>query len=97
VLSTVQLAPLTRLRPVQQDVVAETLLAWLQNAGNARLTLGQLHVHPQRGRYRLRQIQELFGSVLAEPGARFELEVALRARVLLRAHLHGGAYGRPGT
>jgi DNA-binding PucR family transcriptional regulator len=70
---------------VQQDVVAETLLAWLQNAGNARLAAGQLHVHPQTVRYRLRQIQELFGPVLAEPGARFELEVALRARELLRA------------
>jgi hypothetical protein len=85
VLSAVQLAPLARLRPVQQDVVAETLLAWLQNAGNARLAAGQLHVHPQTVRYRLRQIQELFGPVLAEPGARFELEVALRARELLRA------------
>jgi DNA-binding PucR family transcriptional regulator len=73
------------LRPVQQDVVAETLLAWLQNAGNARLAAGQLHVHPQTVRYRLRQIQELFGPALAEPGARFELEVALRARALLRA------------
>jgi len=88
VLSAVQLAPLARLRPVQQDVAAETLLAWLQNAGNARLAAGQLHVHPQTVRYRLRQIQELFGPVLAEPGARFELEVALRARELLRA---GGA------
>ena len=84
-LSAVKLAPLDRLRPVQQDVVADTLLAWLQNAGNARLAAGQLHVHPQTVRYRLRQIQDLFGPVLAEPGARFELEVALRARGLLRA------------
>ena len=65
--------------------MAETLLAWLQNAGNARLAAGQLHVHPQTVRYRLRQIQDLFGPVLAEPGGRFELEVALRARGLLRA------------
>jgi hypothetical protein len=99
VLSAVRLAPLAGLRPVQQDVVAETLLAWLQNAGNARLAAGQLHVHPQTVRYRLRQIQELFGPVLAEPGARFELEVALRARALLRGpsrrvpapHPQGGA------
>ena len=99
VLSAVQLAPLARLRPVQQDVVAQTLLAWLQNAGNARLAAGQLHVHPQTVRYRLRQIQDLFGPVLAEPGARFELEVALRARALLggpsrrtpAAHPQGGA------
>jgi hypothetical protein len=84
VLSAVRLAPLARLRPVQQDVLAATLLAWLQNAGNARLAAGQLHVHPQTVRYRLRQIQELFGPVLDEPGSRFELEVALRARELLR-------------
>lgn len=99
VLSAVRLAPLAGLRPVAQEVVAETLLAWLQNAGNARLAAGQLHVHPQTVRYRLRQIQELFGPVLAEPGARFELEMALRARGLLRVpsrrvaapHPQGGA------
>jgi DNA-binding PucR family transcriptional regulator len=34
-------------------------------------------------RYRLRQIDELFGGVLHEPGRRFELEIALRARQLL--------------
>ena len=95
VLSAVQLAPLARLRPVQQDVVAETLLAWLQNAGNARLAAGQLHVHPQTVRYRLRQIQELFGPVLAEPGARFELEVALRARGLLRGPTRRGPASHP--
>ena len=32
VLSSVWLAPLARLRPSQQDIIAETLLAWLQNA-----------------------------------------------------------------
>jgi PucR-like helix-turn-helix protein len=84
VLSAVRLAPLARLRPAQQDAIAQTLLAWLQNAGNARLAAGQLHVHPQTVRYRLRQIHELFGPVLAQPGARFDLEVALRARQLLR-------------
>ena len=95
VLSAVRLAPLAGLRPVQQDVVAETLLAWLQNAGNARLAAGQLHVHPQTVRYRLRQIQELFGPVLAEPGARFELEVALRARGLLRGPSRRGPAPHP--
>ena len=65
VLSSVWLAPLARLRPSQQDIIAETLLAWLQNAGNARLAATQLHVHPQTVRYRLRQIQELFGAALA--------------------------------
>ena len=95
VLSAVRLAPLAGLRKVQQDVVAETLLAWLQNAGNARLAAGQLHVHPQTVRYRLRQIQELFGPVLTEPGARFELEVALRARALLGSRAPGSRGSPP--
>jgi len=91
VLSSVWLAPLGRLRPSQQDIIAETLLAWLQNAGNARLAASHLHVHPQTVRYRLRQIQELFGAALADPGARFDLEVALRARQLLRSAAGPGA------
>jgi PucR C-terminal helix-turn-helix domain len=84
VCAATRLAPLARLRPAQQDTLAETLLAWLQSAGNARIAARQLHVHPQTVRYRLRQIQELFGEALAEPAARFDLEVALRAHLLLR-------------
>jgi PucR C-terminal helix-turn-helix domain len=99
VLSSVWLAPLSKLRPSQQDIIAETLLAWLQNAGNARLAASHLHVHPQTVRYRLRQIQELFGEALTDPGARFDLEVALRARQLLRTAAGASAApaGRNGT
>ncbi len=75
-----RLAPLGRLRPAQQDVLADTLLAWLQNTGNARLAARQLHVHPQTVRYRLRQINELFGPGLLDPDTRFDLEVSLRIR-----------------
>ena len=78
-----RLAPLRRLRPAQQDRLAETLLAWLQNAGNAKEVARRLHVHPQTVRYRLRQLDELFGDLLHDPDMRFELEVALRARLLL--------------
>ena len=80
-----RLAPLRRLRPAQQDRLAETLLAWLQNAGNAKEVARRLHVHPQTVRYRLRQLDELFGDLLHDPDMRFELEVALRARLLLNA------------
>jgi PucR C-terminal helix-turn-helix domain len=83
-LSAVRLGPLRRLRPAQQDRLAETLLAWLQNSGNAQEAARSLHVHPQTVRYRLRQLDELFGETLHDPDARFELEIALRARVLLR-------------
>ena len=83
-LAGARLAPLDQLRPAQQDTLAETLLAWLQNAGNARETARHLHVHPQTVRYRLRQLHALFGGTLLEPDLRFDLEIALRARRLLR-------------
>jgi hypothetical protein len=83
-LAEARLAPLGRLRPSQQDRLAETLLAWLQSGRNANEVAMRLHVHPQTVRYRLRQLAELFGDQLHEPGPdlRFELEMGLRARAL---------------
>jgi DNA-binding PucR family transcriptional regulator len=43
-----------------------------------------VHVHPQTVRYRLRQVDDLFGDQLRDPDRRFELEIALRARQMLR-------------
>lgn len=80
-----QLAPLGHLRAVQQDRLAETLLAWLQSGRNANEVAVRLHVHPQTVRYRLRQLDELFGDRLQDPDLRFELEIVLRARALLPA------------
>jgi len=77
-----RLAPLARLRPGQRDRIAETLLAWLQLGENAAEVAQQIHVHPQTVRYRLRQIQELFGDQLRDPDRRFELQLALRVRQL---------------
>ena len=73
---------MTRLRPGQRDRIAETLLAWLQSGENAAEVAQQIHVHPQTVRYRLRQIQELFGDQLRDPDRRFELQLALRLRQL---------------
>jgi hypothetical protein len=84
-LRAARLAPLDQLRPAQRDRLAETLLVWLKHGGNANEVAALMHVHPQTVRYRLRQIDELFGGELHEPDARFELEIALRARQLLRA------------
>jgi hypothetical protein len=83
-LAELRLAPLARLRPTQQDRLAETLLAWLQSARNANEVAQRLRVHPQTVRYRLRQLAELFGEQLHEPDPdlRLELEMALRARML---------------
>jgi PucR-like helix-turn-helix protein len=56
-------------------------------AGNQRQCPGdrQLHIHPQTVRYRLRQLDALFGDHLREPDDRFNLEVALRANKLLNS------------
>ena len=87
-LRAARLAPLQRLRPAQQDRLAETLLAWLQHGCNANEVAQHVHVHPQTVRYRLRQVEDqvedLFGDQLRDPDRRFELEIALRARHMLR-------------
>ncbi|GAA4104911.1 helix-turn-helix domain-containing protein [Actinomadura miaoliensis] len=82
-LARLRLAPLAHLRAGQQDRLAETLLAWLQSGRNANEVAMRLHVHPQTVRYRLRQLEELFGDQLLDPDLRFDLEIVLRARALL--------------
>ncbi|WP_170177935.1 PucR family transcriptional regulator [Thermomonospora umbrina] len=81
-LARLRLAPLAHLRASQQDRLAETLLAWLQSGRNANEVAMRLHVHPQTVRYRLRQLEELFGDRLLDPDLRFDLEIVLRARSL---------------
>ncbi|HEX6527724.1 MAG TPA: helix-turn-helix domain-containing protein [Streptosporangiaceae bacterium] len=83
-LRATRLGPLERLRPGQRDRLAETMLAWLQLGENAGEVARRVHVHPQTVRYRLRQIQDLFGDQLADPDRRFELQLALLARQLLQ-------------
>lgn len=82
-LARLRLAPLAHLRSSQQDRLAETLLAWLQSGRNANEVAMRLHVHPQTVRYRLRQLEDLFGDHLLDPDLRFDLEIVLRARYLL--------------
>jgi hypothetical protein len=81
-LSGLRLAPLAKARPPQRDKLAETLLAWLQNDGDANEVAAQLYVHPQTVRYRIRQLQGLFGDWLHDPEVRLELQLVLRARRL---------------
>jgi hypothetical protein len=82
-LSAHRLAPLAPLTVKQRDRLAETMLAWLQCGGSAPEVARRIRVHPQTVRYRLRQIEHLFGPALRDPDARFDLEMALRARALL--------------
>lgn len=78
-----RLAPLEGMRAPQRERMADTLLAWLESGFNANEAAERLRIHPQTVRYRMRQLEELFGARLREPGARFELELVLRARRLL--------------
>ncbi|MBM7773532.1 DNA-binding CsgD family transcriptional regulator [Actinokineospora baliensis] len=78
------LAPLTGLTAKQRARTAETLLAWLETRGSAPEIAQRLDIHPQTVRYRMRQVDKLFGPQLANPDTRLELEIALRADRLLR-------------
>ena len=79
------LARWTRSRTRPGSGWPQTLLAWLQHRGERQHVAEELHVHPQTVGYRLGQLRELFGDALEDPQARFELELALRARSAVRA------------
>ncbi|MFD5073933.1 PucR family transcriptional regulator [Streptomyces sp. NPDC058371] len=85
------LRPLEEMRPPQRERLAETLLCWLQCGHNASEVAAQLAVHPQTVRYRMRQLDVLFGDRLLDPTVQFEMQLALRARALRG----GAASGQP--
>jgi hypothetical protein len=74
-----RLAPLKNMAPARQDMLAQTLLAWLET-GKSSSVASRLFIHPQTARYRLHKLQDLFGDQLDNPDARFELALVLRAR-----------------
>jgi hypothetical protein len=75
-----RLAPLNGLTPKARRRMEDTLLAYVQRQGNAAAMAAALKIHPQTARYRLARLRELLGPALDDPDARFELELALRAR-----------------
>jgi PucR C-terminal helix-turn-helix domain len=77
-----RLAPLGPLSAPRRRRLTETLLLWLDAQGTATRMADRLGVHPQTIRYRMRQVEQTMGDQLADPGLRFETEVALRAAVL---------------
>ncbi len=84
------LGPLDGLSPLQQQRLTETFAAWLETRGTAPAMAERLQVHPQTVRYRMRKLQGIFGSQLADPNARFAIEIVLRAKRLReRAALDG--------
>jgi hypothetical protein len=74
-----RLAPLEGLAEGPRERLVATLRAWLDRPGQVQAIAGDLDVHPQTVRYRLKQLRELFGERLDDPDARFELSLALRA------------------
>jgi PucR C-terminal helix-turn-helix domain len=81
-----RLAPLKNMAPGRRDMLAQTLLAYLET-GKSSSVASRLFIHPQTARYRLHKLQDLFGDELENPDARFELTLVLRAR-------HGSGPGR---
>jgi hypothetical protein len=77
------LSPLAGLTVKQRARLGETLLAWLETSGSAPEIAGRLKVHPQTVRYRLHQLEALFGNRLNDPDDRFHMEISLRAMQLL--------------
>jgi hypothetical protein len=77
-----RLSPLSGMRSPQRERLAETLLSWLQCGHNASEVAARLAVHPQTVRYRMRQLDELFGDQLHDPTVQFEMQLALRALAL---------------
>ncbi|MQY04777.1 helix-turn-helix domain-containing protein [Actinomadura macrotermitis] len=75
-----RLAPLRGLAPAQRDRLTRTLLALLENNFNAARASKRLRVHPQTVRYRLRQLEGLFGDDLRDPRRCLEMELILHAR-----------------
>jgi hypothetical protein len=78
-----RLSPLSTFPAKQRARLAGTLFAWLQAQGNVQDTASKLQVHPRTVRYRMRQVEEVFGDELRDPNVRFEIEAALRAVKLL--------------
>src|SRR5829696_2764133 len=76
-----RLAALDALTPKARRRMEETALAYVQQQGNAAAMARALGLHAQTARYRLSRLRELLGDGLGDPDGRFELELALRARL----------------
>ncbi|MEU9122251.1 helix-turn-helix domain-containing protein [Streptomyces sp. NPDC048506] len=89
-----RLRPLAGLTPERCERLEATLLAWLGGMGAPEVAKA-LSIHPQTVRYRMRQLEKLFGPRLRDPRTRFEIEMALRSRRLMAgAHRRRAAVAR---
>jgi DNA-binding PucR family transcriptional regulator len=63
-----------------EPVLAETLQAYLDSFGDIASAARWLHVHPNTVRYRIRQLEKVLATSLADPDDRLVLALGLRAR-----------------
>ncbi|HEY7485494.1 MAG TPA: helix-turn-helix domain-containing protein [Streptosporangiaceae bacterium] len=89
--ASARLGPLLRARPRHRERLGRTLLACLQHGFNATEVAARLQVHPQTVRYRVHQLEELFGDQLYDPKVRLEFEIVLHMWLALCAADRSGA------
>ncbi|GAB3667456.1 hypothetical protein GCM10027589_33300 [Actinocorallia lasiicapitis] len=71
------LAPLMTVRESLRRDLAETLVACFEQNFNATAVATRLHLHPQTVRYRIRNLESLFGDRLTDPAHHLELHMLL--------------------
>jgi hypothetical protein len=74
-----ELAPIAGISTTRRERLTETLRVWLETRGTAAHMGELLDVHPQTVRYRMRNLETIFGEQLVDPESRFSTEAVLRA------------------
>ncbi len=74
-----ELAPIAKISATRRERLVETLRIWLDTRGTAAHMGELLDVHPQTVRYRMRNLESIFGEQLIDPESRFSTEAVLRA------------------
>ncbi|GAA1791959.1 helix-turn-helix domain-containing protein [Actinomadura chokoriensis] len=90
-----RLGVLDGMTPGQRGRLTETLRTWLVTRGTAAEIAALLRIHPQTVRYRMRKIEQTLGAELADPEARFGIEVVLRAAHLRARRRRDASTERP--
>ncbi len=75
------LPPLLNETNNSREILAETMLAWLESRDSAPAIAARLNVHPQTVRYRWKRINELFGDLLHDPEFVITVTMLLKATV----------------
>lgn len=76
------LAPLEAEPPARQEMLLETLEAWLDEQGSPTAVARRLRLHVQSARYRIDQLRTVLGPAMEDPDQRLQLHLSVRARGL---------------